>query len=297
MGTDHTFSSCAAPSRIVGALLFLAGTAAASAADAQEASAGFSNGDAALHAKVLKQRIDQLVGVQSVAEVLGVLDVAVGTTSIALAAPHMKDEPQFVLTYAVGFGLSDVAAASSLFMTLDMRTRVFQVIIPATPAVASLGLALAHDPYPLPKLSTGSLAAGYFASALLEGINDFSIPTPFSTLRAHQQRLENEQDLSAVERRAMHRDVLGARGPLPRWAIGAPLLVAGAVAMSPAFSDRYASKEKTWAGALGGLSLLSGLFSLFPSAVSRYESDLETLHISVALLPGALSVRGAFTAL
>jgi hypothetical protein len=131
----------------------------------------------------------------------------------------------------------------------------------------------------------------------LEGINDFSTGTPFSRLRAHRKRLENEQELSEDERRAMHHDVLGARGPIPRWVIGAPMLIAGAVAVSPAFNERYSKDEKTIAGLFGGMSLVTGLLHLFPHVVTRYEHDLEAADISVAFAPGGVSVRGTFTAL
>jgi hypothetical protein len=74
-------------------------------------------------------------------------------------------------------------------------------------------------------------------------------------------------------------------------------MISGAVALSPAFSDRYSDGEKTWAAVLGGFSLADGLLSLFPGAVDRYEADLKALDISVALLPGGFAARGSFTAL
>lgn len=280
-----------------GGLLALALMGCAATASAQETREAFAKGDSALHRKVLEQRIGELLRVQTTAEIAGVLDLVVGTTTLALVAPHFKEERAAALTFAVGYGAMDAVAIGSLFMTRDTRSRVFQVFIPATPGVASLGLALANDPGDIPKLTSGSLAAGWLLTTVLEGINDFSTPTRFSTLRAHQQRLENEEDLAGDERRTMHHDLLGARGPIPRWTIGAPLLIGGAVAISPAFSDRYSKDEKSWAAVLGGLSVLGGLFSLFPGIVTRYEEDLETLDISVALVPGGVSARGSFTAL
>lgn len=283
---------------LTGLLLSTAMMAFAMTANAQPTRQEFSNGDAAVHRKVLKERIDQLLRPQTAAEVIGAVDVVLGTTLTLLVVPeNFTNERAASLSYLVGFGAIDAAAVGSLFLTRDARSRIFQVIIPTAPAVVTLGFAVAHDPHPFPRLTAGSLTAGYFATAALEGINDFSTPTPFSRLRTHQKRLESGQELSADERRTMHHDVLGARGPLPRWLIGAPMLIAGAVAVAPAFNERYSKDEKTFAGLFGGTSLAAGLLYLFPSPVSRYEDDLDTLDISVALAPGGINARGTFNAL
>jgi hypothetical protein len=282
--------------RLVAGLLGLGVTGWATGANAQTPTPAFSNSEAALHRNVLAQRINEQLRVQVAAEAFGVADVVLGTTLTALIVPdNFQSNRAASLSYLVGFGAIDAAAVSSLFLTRDTRSRIFQVIMPATPAVGILGYLLAHDSHPFPRLTAGSLTAGWFTVAILEGINDFSTPTPFSTLRRHQKRIENEQDLSADERRTMHRDLLGSRGPVPRWTLGASALISGAVAISPAFSQRYPQNERTTAALFGGGSILVGLLDFLPGPVGRYERDLETLDISVALAPGGINARGTFS--
>ena len=92
----------------------------------------------------------------------------------------------------------------------------------------------------------------------------------------------------------MHLAMLGARGPLPTWLAGAPMIVSGAVAITPAFDDSYGKSSRWIAGLGGGLQLLGGLLTLLPGPVERYEEDVEALGISIAAAPGGAMLHGVF---
>jgi hypothetical protein len=250
-----------------------------------------------LHDKVLNERIGEVLRVQVTHEVVGTIDVALGTTLIVLTSKAWRDEPRFAAVNAIGFGAIDAAALTSLFLTRDARSNILRTIVYAAPVVAGLSYTVAHDPYPFPRLTIGSATGGYLIASILGGLNAFGAPTPYSTLRKDQARLESIESLRSDERRAMHHDLMGARGPIPKWTIGAALLAGGAVALTPAFDDNYSRDEKTAAALVGGVSMLTGVLGLFNGPVERYEDDLKNLDISVAFTPTGLDVHGFFKAL
>lgn len=251
-----------------------------------------------LHQRLLAERVNQIVNHQVASEVLGTLDVALSTAGIAVASSQWHKEPRFAATWTIGFGLVDGAAAASLFMSRDTRSRVLESIIYAQPVVVGLGFTLASDSHPMARLTAASATAGYFGAALLSSINAYATPTQYSTLRRDQALLEaSTQTLSQSHRRTIHQHVLGARGPIPKWLTGLPLLAGGAVALSPAFNGKYDSNERTAAALVGGAAMLTGILAVLNGPVEAYEADLETLQISIASVPGGIGVQGAFTAL
>jgi hypothetical protein len=167
------------------------------------------------------------------------------------------------------------------------------------PSVVGLGFAVADNPYPVPRLSSASAAAGYLGTAALITIRNLSRDTPYSTLRRNRERLERtDQPLSSEERFRIHQDLLGARGALPKWVVGTPLLVGGVVAMLPAFDDYYYQAERNYAVIIGGVMLLSGSIALIGQGpVEAYETDLKTLQLSVAVRPAGIAASGTFSAL
>lgn len=241
----------------------------------------------------INARLNQQVTI----EVLGTIDLAVSTFLGPYSLGYFKSDRTPAITLMVGAGAMDVAALASLLGPRDTRTLVLESVISAAPAVTCLAMTLAEDPYPFPRLTVGSIAAGYVASGILTTVSSASRQTRYSTLRAHWRRLAEPRELSPGERRQMHEDLLHNREPLPRWVQGAPLLVAGAVAMAPAFNDSYYRDEKTVALLFGGLTTLSGLLRLFDGPIERYTSAMDANHISVAALPGGVSVAGSFSAL
>jgi hypothetical protein len=198
------------------------------------------------------------------------------------------------VSFVAGFGLVEGAAVSSLFMTRDARSSILEGTIYAVPAVSSFGLAVARYPGSFPRLTFGSLAAGYATTAALTIVNRALTSTPYSQLRQRRARLDDPRDLSDQERRTLHETLLGARGPLPRWLIGLPLIAAGGAASVPLFDRSYSKDAQLIAGVGGGMTLLSGVFYLLPSSVEAYESDLQSLDISVAAVPGGLAFSGKF---
>lgn len=282
---------------LVGALPVLLALATPGVACAQEEPEPPTSVEATVHRQILERRINEMVRQQVLAEVFGTVDLGMTTAFAALSVHYLRDEPRVVGTYLAGAGLMDAGATASLFATRDTRTVVLEAAIAAVPATLFLGLSVADDPGPFPRLTTGSLAAGYFSSGLLTTLNSLSRRTSYSTLRAHQTRLaDGEHELSETERRTMHDDLMGARGSIPRWVQGTPLIVASAVALSPAFDDQYTKNEQTYAALFGGLGMAGGLLSLFGGTVDHYESDLKRLRVSAVVVPGGFSFRGAFTA-
>jgi hypothetical protein len=280
------------------ALLSLSALGFASSALAQQGPTFRERVEAQQHRQVLTERVDELLNGQVADEVMGTIEVAAGSLGIMEGVQRWRDEPNLALSYVVGFGLIDGAVAASLFMPRDTRSAVLETVLYAGPFVATLGPALAQDPSPLPRLSAGALAAGYFSGAVLSAVNRSLTPTRFSTLRRHHARLaEAGRELTEAERRRLHRDLLGARGPIPRWMVGLPLLAAGAVALTPAFNASYGDQQRTFAAITGGVSLLGGLCSFVGSPVDNYESDLKSLEITVAAAPGGLTMHGVFSGL
>jgi hypothetical protein len=179
-------------------------------------------------------------------------------------------------------------------MTRDARSSVLEGIIDVAPAVGAFGFAVARDPDPFPRLTSGSLAAGYATAGALTIVNRVLTPTRYSQLRERRARLDDPRDLSDAERRTLHEALLGARGPLPRWLIGLPLIAAGGVASAPLFDRSYSKDAQLIAGVFGGMTLLNGIFCLLPGVIDAYESDLERLEISVALAPAGFGFSGKF---
>jgi hypothetical protein len=287
-----------ARARARAALLALSALSFASSALAQSVPTFRDKVEAEQHRLVLTERVDELLNGQVVDEVIGSIEGVAGSLGIVEGAQRWRDDPNLALSYIVGFGLIDGAIAASLFMPRDTRSAVLETVVYAGPFVATLGPALAQDPSPLPRLSAGALAAGYFSAAVLSAVNRSLTPTRFSTLRRHHARLADVgSELTEAERRRLHRDLLGARGPIPQWVVGLPLLAAGAVALTPAFNDSYGDQQRTFAAITGGASLLSGLVTFLDSPVDDYESDLKSLKISVAAAPGGLVMHGVFSAL
>lgn len=246
------------------------------------------------HRGVLTQRIDETLKRQGLAEIFGTVDVVLASTAIVAGAVVWERDTPLAATWVVGAGLIDGAALSSLFMTRDARSSVLEGVIYLTPAIVPLGFALARDPDPFPRLTAASLAAGYATTGALTIINRALTPTSYSELRERRERLDDPRGLSEQERRALHQTLLGARGPLPKWLTGVPLIVAGGVASVPVFDGGYSKDAELIAGLLGGLTMLTGLTFLFPGSVELYESDLQRLDISVAVAPGGLTLTGTF---
>jgi hypothetical protein len=247
-----------------------------------------------LHREVLTQRIDEVLRQQVLVEIFGTVDVALAGAGIALGAINWDRDRRFAVSLVAGFGLVEGAAVSSLFMTRDARSSILEGTIDAVPAIFSFGVAVARYPGSVPRLTAGSLAAGYATTGALRIVNRALTPTPYSQLRLRRARLDDPRDLSDQERRTLHESLLGARGPLPRWLIGLPLIIAGGVASVPLFDRSYSKDAQLIAGVGGGMTLLSGVFYLLPSSVDAYESDLQSLDISVAAVPGGLAFSGKF---
>jgi len=250
--------------------------------------------EASQHRQLLAVRINQELRLQSVTDVLGVVDLVGGTALAAYVAPHWNDDRRLVATTVIGFGLLDGLGVASLFVPRDVRTPIFEEVVALTPVVVGLSIAFANDDYPVPRLTGASFAAGFFAAGGFGAINSFSARTRYSMLRADRVRLDDPRDLTSADRSRMHHDLLGMRGLIPRRLIGACLIVAGAVGMSPAFSDRYSDQQKKWAAVWGGLQVVDGLLTLPDSIVDGYENDLERLNISVAVGPGFIGLHGIF---
>lgn len=277
---------------MVAALLGASLWAASPSASAQEAPPFFS-GDSQ-HRRVLTQRMDEAIRQQVAAEIIGSVDVAFGTVFLVAGATQWQKDRPLATTFVVGFGAMDALVVSSLFMSRDARSSILEGVVHVAPALAGFGLAVADNPGPFPRLTTGSMAVGYGLASTVTIVNRALTATPYSVLRAHRARLDEPRDLSDQERRSMHLAMLGARGPLPRWLGGAPMLITGAVAMAPAFDDNYAKNSRWIAGLGGGLQLLTGLVNLSGGPVGRYENDVETLGISVAAAPGGAVLHGVF---
>jgi hypothetical protein len=246
------------------------------------------------HRQLLTVRIDQELRLQSVTEVLGVVDLVGGTAFAAYAAPHWNDDRPLVATTVIGFGLLDGLGVASLFVPRDVRTPMLDEVVQLAPVVVGLSIAVANEDYQFPRLTGAGYAAGFFAAGGISAINAFTARTRYSTLRADRARLDDPRDLTSAERSRMHHDLLGTRGLIPRRLIGACLIVAGAVSMSPAFSDRYSDQQRKWAAVLGGIQIVDGLLALPDSIVDGYENDLERLNISVAIAPGFIGLHGVF---
>jgi hypothetical protein len=261
-------------------------------ARAQEG-ASFFSGDSQ-HRRVLTQRMDETIRQQVAAEIIGSVDVAFGTVFVVVGATQWQKDRPLAMTFVVGFGTMDALVVSSLFMSRDARSSILEGAIHVTPALAAFGFAVADNPGPFPRLTTGSMAIGYGLASTVTIINRALTPTPYTVLRAHRARLDEPRDLTDQERRSMHLAMLGARGPLPRWLGGAPMVITGAVAMAPAFDDSYAKNSRYIAGLGGGLQLLTGLVNLSSGPVGRYENDVKTLGISIAAAPGGAMVHGFF---
>jgi len=260
------------------------------------AAAQTNDSEAALQRVLLHDTINARLNLQVGAEVLGTVDLGISTFLGAYSVRCLKSEPKMATTLMVGAGALHAAGLASLLGPRDTRTIVLESVVFAAPAVTSLALALADDPYPAPKLTMASLAAGYLTTGVLTTVSSASRPTRYSTLRAHWRRLADSRELSPGERRQMHHDLLRSADPIPRWLQGTPLLVAGAVAMAPAFNDSYYRDEKTVALLLGAGTILSGLLHLLDGPIERYVSAMEANHLSVAALPGGVSVAGSFSA-
>ena len=241
--------------------------------------------------------MDEVIHVQVAGEVIGTVDVLLGTAIIGFSAKHWHDEPHFAAINSIGFGAIDAAAVASLFMTRDTRSHVLGSIVHATPVVISLSLTAAHDPAPFPRLTVASLTAGYGVAGAIGIVNEFAASTPYSTLRADRERLERGASLDPDEREAMQRHLLGSRGPIPRWIAGLALVSGGAVAITPAFNDATPSKQKTVAAIFGSMGMLGGLLSFLPGPVDRYEDDLKTLDVALTAAPGSVTLQGTFMAL
>jgi hypothetical protein len=255
------------------------------------------SGDPPTHEKILAKHIGGILTARTVGEVGGVIDLGLSAAGIAVALGARDSEPRTAATLIGGFAAIEVAGVSSIFMPRDDRSRVLHTVTIATPAVLMMGIAVAHDPDPIPRLTAASIAAGYGTGTVLEAIDVFSRSTRYSTLSRDAERLESGAPLSKDELYAMHRHVLGVRGVIPHWVRGLPLLVGGTVALAPAFDGKYSKDARLFSGIAGGLSALTGLLMLVPGHVDVYERDLETWHVEIGAGGGGLQARGWFNAL
>jgi hypothetical protein len=128
-------------------------------------------------------------------------------------------------------------------------------------------------------------------------------PVAGSTLAGHARRLATGEDsLSPVELARMEQDFRRAHErPIPRWAFGASQMLAGVVAMSPAWVDSTSARDRFAAYAFG--ALLVGQDALgftvavtSPNRYSRYVEALRALELSPLGPEGSLglSLSGQF---
>ena len=136
-------------------------------------------------------------------------------------------------TALAGIGALDALAITSAFLPRDDRSRILQTYTVAVPFVVYTILAMTGDQ---PRLTFGSVAAGYGVSTLLYGIDNFGRRTHFTTLQADHERLES-RPMSSTELATVHRHMLGMRGPIPAWLRGLPLLAGGIVGFIPVFDE------------------------------------------------------------
>lgn len=246
------------------------------------------------HQRLLHRRVDWMLTQRAIDEGFGIGGLVFGTAGTAFLVASGDGSPAFNATLMVGFGALDALAVASAFLPRDDRSRILHSTIPAVPAVFSLALAVADDAG-FPRLTTGSLAAGYGLSAVLYSIDNFGVSTRYSTLQADYRRL-GSGPVSNADLASIHGHVLGMRGPIPAWLRGLPMLVGGLVALAPAFDEQYSPDARRWAGLFGALSALTGGLVMRNDRVAPYERELEDEGIEVEAAGGGLRVRGWFTA-
>jgi hypothetical protein len=197
-------------------------------------------------------------------------------------------------TWVLGFSASSLVALGSLYATRDTRADILEAAVSFNLGVAFLGVAVADDPDPFPRLTAGGLAGAGFGETLLVGINSLARRTPTSTLRANRDRLQ-QGAVSAAELAEMERDFLDAGVPFGQGVLALPYGAGAVVALIPAFDAQRPSDSRTLSGVFGGLLALGALFTaLPPTLVSAYRRTSTEAGLSVLPGVGSLTLRYRF---